>query len=253
MIWFTCKKCGKTHSRPETSAGTLIFCDCGNGTTVPWESTASAPAAPPPVSGVPHVPDLAPIQFDPVPVSSTPAKPGAYLVSVPAAPVEDEERPYRRGRSEKRDPDYCFNHQRRPKAQACADCEENFCADCLVHFNGVPLCGPCKNFRARRLELPPTTSTMASASLIISLIAGPILMCLLIWTPGNSGMRVVGWLSLLPQVVAMALGAWALAEAEKEKKGGGQWVAVTGITIAAMTCLMTLLMQWFATRLASLV
>ena len=48
MIWFTCKKCGKTHNRPDTAAGTMIFCACGNGNTVPWESTASEPATPGP-------------------------------------------------------------------------------------------------------------------------------------------------------------------------------------------------------------
>ena len=67
MIWFTCKKCGKTHGRTETSAGTMVFCECGNGNTVPWESTAAPPAVAPVVAEAPRVPDLAPIQFDPVP------------------------------------------------------------------------------------------------------------------------------------------------------------------------------------------
>ena len=36
MIWFACKKCGKTQGRPESLAGTLVFCDCSFGIRVPW-------------------------------------------------------------------------------------------------------------------------------------------------------------------------------------------------------------------------
>jgi hypothetical protein len=257
MIWFNCKKCGKTHGRGDSSAGTMIFCECGHGNTVPWESTAPEPAAPPVVVGAPNVPDLAPIQFEPVvvPTSTTgtgsappSSKPSTYPTKAPP-PVEEEDRPYRRGRNEKRDPDYCFNHQRRPKAQACADCEETFCIDCLVHFQGSLLCGPCKNFRARRQELPASASTMASASLIISLIAGPIMMCLLLATPSSSPMRVLSWLSLLPQLLALGLGIWALRDAEKEKKSGGQWVAVSGVATAGMTCVLMVLLNVYATRI----
>jgi hypothetical protein len=253
MIWFTCKKCGKTHGRGENSAGTMIFCACGHGNTVPWESTTAEPVAPPPVAAAPRVPDLAPIQFDPVtingpPSSAAPSKASSYPVD--PSRVEDEERPYRRGRAEKRDPDYCFNHQRRPKVAACAECEEGFCQDCLVKFQGVLLCGPCKNFRSRRLELPPATSTVASASLIMSLVAGPPFMCLFMASPGNPAMQVLSYLSLLPQLLAFGLGLWALRDAERESKGGGQWVAVTGMTAAALTCLMMVLMNVFANRLA---
>lgn len=256
MIWFTCKKCQKTHGRPDNSAGSTIFCDCGHGNLVPWESTVAEPAAPPVVE-VPKVPDLAPIQFDPVkgvptatPAGSdTPKKTSSYPSAPP--PIDDDDRPSRRGRTEKRDPDYCFNHQRRPRVEQCTDCEENFCADCLVKFQGALLCGPCKNFRARREELPPATSSMASASLIISLIAGPLMMCLLLASPGNQSMRVLGFLSLLPQLLALALGVWSLREAEKERKGGGQWVAITGVATAAMTCALILFLEVYAGRLSS--
>src|SRR5271156_2827409 len=105
MIWFTCKKCGKSHGRGESSAGTMIFCDCGHGNTVPWESTAAEPA-PVAVVAAPRVPDLAPIQFDPVLAPATPASPNASAYPVAPPPVE-EDRPTRRGRMEKRDPDFC--------------------------------------------------------------------------------------------------------------------------------------------------
>ena len=249
MIWFTCKKCAKSHGRPDNSAGTMIFCDCGHGITVPWESTAEPPAAPA-VLG-PKVPDLAPLQFDPATVPSTPGhtpppKPSTYPAKTP--PPVEEERPYRRGRTEKRDPDFCFNHQRRPKTEVCTDCTEGFCPDCLVKFQGSLLCGPCKNFRTRREELGPVASTMASASLIITLIAGPLMMCLLLSAPTNS-MRVLSWVSLLPQLLAIGLGVWALREASAERKAGGQWVAVTGVATAALTCVMVLLLNLYASRM----
>jgi hypothetical protein len=251
MIWFTCKKCGKTHSRSESSAGTMIFCECGNGNTVPWESTV-AESTTPPVTTAPQGPDLGPIQFDPVTVPTPPSAAGSKTPSsYPTSPQErDEERPYRRGRTEKRDPDYCFNHQRRPKVESCAECEQNFCADCLVKFQGVLLCGPCKNFRSRREELPPAASTIANASLIITMIAGPLMICLLLARPGDAPMRILSWLSLLPQLLALGLGVWALREAERDRKGGGQWVALTGVATSSLTCVMMLLLNLAAYRLA---
>ena len=254
MIWFMCKKCGKTHGRTDSSAGTMVFCDCGNGNTVPWESTAPEPPPAPVViapAPPPKGPDLGPIQFDPMSVPSTSSGPGkgsSYPTNIPP-PVDDDDRPHRRGRTERRDPDYCFNHQRRPKVDVCAECEESFCANCLVTLQGAKLCSACKNFRARRQELPPESSTMANASLVISLIAGPIMMCLLISSPSRA-MYILSLLSLLPQVMAIGLGVWALRDAEKENKGGGQWVAITGVGTAALTCVMMLLLQVFASRIA---
>jgi hypothetical protein len=253
MIHFTCKQCGKTHSRPDSAGGTMIFCACGHGNTVPWESTSAEPASPTMATGAPNVPDLAPIQFEPVTIPTPPsAAAPKYDSAYPSTPPPiEEDRPTRRGRTEKRDPDFCFNHQRRPRVEACAECEEGFCADCLVKFQGEMVCGPCKNFRARRQELPPVASSIASASLIISLIAGPLLMCLLLASPGNSAMRILALVSLLPQVLALGLGIWALRDAEKERKGGGQWVAITGVGTASLTCVLMLLLNLAASRLAS--
>jgi hypothetical protein len=39
MIQFACKRCGKYFERPNEAAGTLVFCECGLGNRVPWEST----------------------------------------------------------------------------------------------------------------------------------------------------------------------------------------------------------------------
>lgn len=256
MIWFSCNKCGKTHGRGENSAGTMIFCDCGSGLTVPWDSTAMPPAttaSAPPVAA-PKVPDLAPIQFEPAISTGGPSAPSpssksdsTYPTSSSPPPIDDD-RP-RRGRTEKRDPDYCFNHQRRPKVQTCLECGEGFCADCMVQFQGSLLCGPCKNFRARKEELPPVASSMANASLIITLICGPLMMCFVLASPGNDAMRVLSWLSLLPQMLALGLGAWALRDAERDKKVGGQWVAVTGVATAGLTCVMLVLLNLVANRM----
>jgi hypothetical protein len=61
-------------------------------------------------------------------------------------------------------------------------------------------------------------------------------------------MRIASLLSLLPQLLALGLGIWALRDAERERKGGGQWVAVTGVTTAALTCLMVVLLNLMTTR-----
>ena len=46
MIWFTCRQCGKRHVRPEAECGTLVFCECGQGNRVPWQSTVAEEEAP---------------------------------------------------------------------------------------------------------------------------------------------------------------------------------------------------------------
>jgi hypothetical protein len=250
MIWFTCRKCGKTHNRPDTAAGMMVFCECGNGNTVPWESTTAEQAVPA-ATPAPKGPELGPIQFEPTTIPTPPEAAGkpasSYPPNVPGR--DDEERSYRRGRGEKRDPEFCFNHQRRPKVETCAECEQSFCADCLVKFQGRLFCGPCKNFRARHRELPPVASTLANASLIISLIAGPLTMCLLLAKPDSDAMRVLSWLSMVPQMLALGLGVWALRDAEREQKGGGQWVAMTGVATSGLTCVMMVLLNLAATRL----
>jgi hypothetical protein len=254
MIHFTCKQCGKTHSRPDTAAGTMVFCTCGNGNTVPWESTAAEPADAPPVATGPSVPELAPIQFEPVTIAAPPSStpPPTYDCNRPndPQPAIDEDRASRRGRGDKRDPEFCFNHQRRPRVDACAECEEAFCPDCLVRFQGVMLCGPCKNFRSRRQELPPVASSVANASLIISLLAGPLMMCFFLTSPGNSAMRILSLVSLVPQFLALGLGVWALYDAEKEHKGGGQGVALTGVAASSLICVVVVFLNLAASRLA---
>ncbi len=237
MIWFACGKCGKVHGRPENSIGSLVFCDCGQGNLVPWESTAPEP--PPQVAtaapGMPATPTLAPMTFDLPP-------------SPPPVPRGTEASARGRARGERRDPNYCLNHQSTPKAGECEDCREAFCAACLVTMQGATLCGPCKNFRARTLELPPRSSTTALASVAIALLAGGVLSLCLLPLGHRPSVRVLGLLALLPQVLALGLGVRALYLSSDKGRPGGQAWAVTGVTAAAVTVTLTLLVSLYAFR-----
>src|SRR5262249_50920489 len=103
MIWFACKQCGKRHGRAEPLAGTLVFCECGQGNRVPWSSTVPEPE-----------PEAA------VPVPPRPRAPG---------PSADQDRPEpeflrpRRTR-ERRRPNsaYCLNHEETTKEATCDAC-----------------------------------------------------------------------------------------------------------------------------------
>ena len=142
MIWFSCKQCGKQLRQPETAGGSLVFCMCGQGNRVPWESTVPAPADDP---------------------SATPA---------PVDSSDEDAVPQRRRRAVVvRDPAYCFNHQDVPADQTCNDCGEHFCPACVVVVRGKSLCGPCKNFRLARLQRAPQVSTMAVVSLVLAYLA----------------------------------------------------------------------------------
>jgi hypothetical protein len=244
MIWFTCGKCGKTIGRPENNAGSMVFCECGQGNRVPWESTAaepppSVPAMPsygtpsygsPPAhsspNSAPATPTLAPLTFD-MPSSYPPNRP--------------EERTRRRG--ERRDPNYCFNHPDSPQTGVCEDCGEAFCDACLVSLQGAKLCGPCKNFRVRRLELPPRNSGAATTSFVVAAIAASVLGFCLFPMSGYQAVRVVCLLALLPAFLALGLGIRALYLSRFEERPGGQAIATTGITTAAIAIVLTVVIS----------
>jgi hypothetical protein len=235
MIWFTCPKCGKTHGRPENSIGTMVFCDCGQGNLVPWESTAAEPApqAPLPSAELPPLPKLAPLTFD---------------ISSPAATPPPVDEASRRRRAEKRDPNFCLNHQGVPKATTCEDCTESFCAACTVTFEGATLCGPCKNFRVRGLEMTPRNSTAATLSALIALVTGGALAFCLLPLAGGPSAIVFSLLAMLPQVVALGLGIRALYLAQKEGRRGSQAWAITGVTAAALCVVLTVMLNVYAIR-----
>lgn len=226
MIWFSCKQCGKVHGRAESSVGTVIFCDCGQGNTVPWESTAAEP--PPEPVEVPATPKLTPVKFDAPP----PPTPGP----------RDE----RRRRGGARDPNACLNHEERAKFAGCAECGESFCAACLATLQGDVLCGPCKNHRVRALQKSAPFSSMAVLSLALALLAGPLTFCFL---PLGRSSTFLGYLALLPQIGALVLGATALRRIESQGRLSGRSLALTGIVTAAVTSVIILLLNWYAPKL----
>ncbi|HKI37210.1 MAG TPA: hypothetical protein VKA46_35475 [Gemmataceae bacterium] len=194
MIWFACARCGKRHKQPADAAGSLVFCECGQANRVPWDSTAPAPRE----------------------------------------SREGEARPGRRRRREAppRDPAYCLDHEEAPSAHTCPDCGEAFCPRCLVEFQGLRLCGPCKNFRVRKLQRLPRVAGMAIAALVVGLLSAPIVFCTTVipmvqhQQPGVIlGYGVVG---MAIGAAALLLGLVGLRVAEKDAGRGGRGLAMTG-------------------------
>src|SRR6266545_1652279 len=242
MIWFACKQCGKRHSRAASSIGTMIFCDCGQANTVPWESTVEAPPVvelPEPTSpaALPPTP-----RFDPVPVGEERVPPRRR------EPERESERlpprPGRRLAPRRRDSRFCLNHEETPKQKNCSDCGEAFCADCLVELRGQTLCGPCKNFRARLLQRPPQLSGKALSSVLVGLLCLPLpfwLMSLGL----TSDTTYLTLLALVPQLIALALGVLAVRDTETKARFTGRSLAVTGVLTGAVTVVVTILLTFF--------
>src|SRR5262245_20840905 len=142
MIWFTCKQCGKRHGRPDEMAGSLLFCECGHGNRVPWESTAAAPELPK--------------------ETPTPSRPTASP-SRPRWAPRPQVRP--------RDPTRCLNHEDVPAAKTCAVCGASFCERCIVSLQGQSVCGPCKNYRLHYLTRPARLSSLALIAMLLGLFS----------------------------------------------------------------------------------
>jgi hypothetical protein len=239
MIWFACKQCGKRHGRDEHQAGTLVFCECGQGNRVPWSSTVPEPE-----------PEVAP----PLP----PPRPRA-----PRPPSEDERpefRPPRRIRAKRRpNPAYCLNHDETPKEAICDACHSSFCAACVVTLQGKTLCGPCKNFRVRGRNRPTSVSALSIVSLVLSLVSAPVAALLAlsavgVQIAGEGGVfmgEVMCFLGLLLPIAGLVLGWAALRQIESKPNLGGRSLAITGATTGlagALLCLaiavLTIVKQW---------
>jgi hypothetical protein len=221
MIWFACKQCGKIQGRPETSIGSLIFCDCGQGNTVPWESTVPEPEPPP-------VPAALPAKAEPI-----------TLADDKPLPVLPAQRRRRRARY-RPDPNYCLNHQAAPSQQTCVECGEAFCNDCVIQLDAKTLCGPCKNFQVRTWQKPARLSGMALLSLILAIVFSLLGICLV-----RTGNPLVGMLALLPHAMALVLGLFALRDTERNPKISGRSLAITGIVTAAVAALLTLVLNYY--------
>jgi hypothetical protein len=235
MIWFTCRQCGKRHGRPESAIGTLIFCDCGQGNTVPWESTTAAP--PPGEEAAPAVP--ARPRLEPIPVGEERRPPRAE-------PLPERERRgppplprAARGPTRRHDPAYCFNHSYLPSEVTCGACGEHFCKHCVVEVQGKTLCGPCKNYQVRNINKPARTSGLALTALILALIAGPLGPCVSALPAVSAPMTILALLFLLVELVAFALGSLALHATLTRPKVAGQPMAVAAMVAAGVTSLLT--------------
>jgi hypothetical protein len=201
MIRFVCKHCGKDHLRPAETAGTLVFCECGQGNRVPW-AAGEEPAVP--------------------------------LLPVPEEPAEawpPRAQPVRRPDELPRDPGRCLNHPDAPSAAACDECGEPFCAACVVGLQGRTLCGPCKNFYLRSLQQPPHASGLAIGALVLSLASGPIAFILMSALAGMRAPAALCLLGLLPEGVAVLLGAVALRNIEANPRVSGRSLAITAMVV----------------------
>ena len=186
MIWFLCKQCGKRHGRPDNLASTLVFCDCGQGNTVPWQSTTTPPAEPPPL------PRPQPFDDD----------------------SADDLRRRKANAFRPRRPGFCLNHDDVATDKTCHDCKESFCPNCIVELQGKTLCGPCKNFRVRGVTRPNRIPGLAVAALIVGLVSGPVTFCLALVGAGPQGSVFVGaafsLIGLLLPVGGLAVSWFAL-------------------------------------------
>jgi len=199
------------------------------GNSVPWESTAAEPegALPLPLGAQPAVPKLEPLSFD---AGSAP----------PPLPPGPRPRSRRRPPRHRPDPNFCLNHEGVPSRTTCASCEEAFCSDCVVFFQGVTYCGPCKNYRLKILQRPPRLSGLALSSLLLALVTGPMALCLV-----GSGNVLFCVLALVVYGTALALGIMGLRAIERDRKGGRS-LAISGILTAAVTAVLTVVLTFFA-------
>jgi hypothetical protein len=207
LIWFTCKQCGKRAGRSDEMAGSLVFCECGHGNRVPWDSTVAAPELP---AG------------------------GPWDRSDP-----DRPRWGRRPSPRPRDPTRCLNHEDMAAAQVCAACGESFCASCVVALQGQTLCGPCKNYRLHHLARPPQTSALAWVAAALGLLSAPVVFCLSMVPLGMPEGPSVGGMAcslfgLVLPAAALVVGLMALREIENNPKAGGRALAMTGTAAAGL-------------------
>jgi hypothetical protein len=224
MIWFACSQCGRKHSRPETSVGSLIFCECGQAITVPWESTIEAPEVP----------------AEPVPPSVPVPPPLPRMEPIPLAeerlPVARSARRPRQERRAPRDPSRCFNHTDLPAETTCAGCQERFCTHCVVTFRGKTWCGPCKNKEIRTILRPSRPSTLAVFSSILAVL-GYVGFCFFPLLP-SSDLLVGAALVVFVQLLPLGLGIGALYRMQKDPFLTGRSLAFTGIVGAGLCMLL---------------
>jgi len=221
MIRFACKQCGISFDRPDEAAGTLVFCRCGTGNRVPWESTVPEVEADAAAAAGPSIGRAIPLDEER----------GVPPVRRPDGSLAEQRR-------RQRDPAFCLNHPDASASATCPDCEEAFCAGCLVAFRGQVLCGPCKNFRVRALQRPGQFSVAALFSLFLGLFTGPFgLFCVSL--SANMRTAVPSFFALIMPVAAIVLGAKAMRDIETRPRMTGRSIAIAGMVSGLVTAFLT--------------
>jgi hypothetical protein len=206
-IWFGCKSCGKRHGQPIEAAGSLVFCECGQANRVPWESTVPSPRE----------------------AAQPEARP--------------EPRRSRRRESRRRDPAFCLNHEGEPSVHTCPDCGEAFCPRCLVEFQGQRLCGPCKNFRVRKLLRPSHITGLSIGALVAGLCGAPLIFCGSLVAIGTREPRAIvgaGVVGMALGAAALLMGLAGLRQVEAASGRSGHGLAMTGAALGAAALIWSL-------------
>jgi hypothetical protein len=237
MIAFTCKQCRKKHTRPDNQAGTLVFCECGQGNRVPWASSSiDVPDAVPVLDAVPAALPAMPARAVPVPVPAELPPSRAVEDSPPDLPLPSH-RPARL--IGKINPHFCFQHDEAASEATCDACKLPFCKLCVVTLQGQTLCGPCKNFRIGALGRSPRVLPLAILALVVSLVSGPVMLILtlvamgLFIGEGAAGAAVaLCLLAVLLPVVGLYLARKALQQIDSRPEMGGRALATSGVCAA---------------------
>ena len=219
MIWFACKQCGKRHVRGEHLAGTLVFCECGQGNRVPWSSTVE----------------------EPEPEDALPAPPQP---PAPRPPLDENRpgpkflRPRRSHERRRPNPAYCLNHEETPKESICAACRGSFCSACVVTLQGQTHCGPCKNCRLGGLRRPQRLSPLAIVAFALALICTVVNLFLCLMAIGLAVKMESGLVAAVPCCVIalffavgeLIVSGIALRQIDRQPALSGRGLAMTGAT-----------------------
>jgi hypothetical protein len=247
MIWFECKKCHKKHGKADNLAGTLVFCECGQGNRVPWSSTIPEP--PPELPKESQRKPRWPDEDAPGPRWSRPRDPESDDQDQPAQPREPDDLPLRRKQVRLRRvrPGFCFHHEEDASETNCEECRIPFCSRCVVPLQGRTLCGPCKNFRIAALGRPARIPPLAPIALLVGLVSGPVCLVLTFLAlgqqigAGNTGGAVMlCLLSLCVSVTGLVLGGKTLRQIERLPQARGASLGICAATTSAVSALWSL-------------
>ena len=168
MIWFTCKNAARNTAGRTTSSGTLVFCECGQGNTVPWQSTTSPPEAPP------EPPPAAPAE------AATVRRPRPAAIAAPVRRPREGDLLRRRKAKvfRRRRPGFCLNHDDIATDKTCAECKESFCPNCVVELQGKDVVRAVQELPCPRPAPARLVSPAGRRGLVVGLVSGPVTFCL---------------------------------------------------------------------------